>query len=343
MKIRTRLTLGYLCATALLVIFVFFILEEMLFPQDGYDMLHILNIKLLLIWLLSFAILFMIGYFMARSALNPVSHIIRQMKKTTASDLSQRVSVNNQKDEIGELALTFNKTLDRLEESFESQKMFVSNVSHELRTPMAALIAELELALHKERSNEEYKQVVEAALNDARKVEKLSGGLLDLAKVSYDKGQIAMNEVRLDEVLIDAFAIVLKANPDYKVDMISDDTNDDDTLITVLGNEYLLRTAFANLIENNCKFSPDKSSVIQIIVNGHLVNIQFSDKGIGIPQEDIDQLFTPFYRGRNKYYIGGNGIGMALVDKIISLHSGEIHIQSQPGIGTQFTISLSHK
>ena len=114
MKIRTKLTLRYLFISAILVIFVFFILEETLFPQDGYDMLRILDFKLLIIWLISFSALFVIGYFMARSALKPVSQIIRQVEGITASSLSKRVVIKDSKDEISELAATFNNTLDRL-------------------------------------------------------------------------------------------------------------------------------------------------------------------------------------------------------------------------------------
>ena len=269
MKIRTKLTLRYLFVTALLVIAVFFVLEELLFPQAGYDMLHILNTRLLAVWAVSFGLLFVIGYFMARSVLKPVSEIVKQVEAITASNLSKRVEVEDHKDEIGELARTFNKTLDRLEESFEAQKMFISNVSHELRTPMAALIAELELSLYKERSSEDYKKVVENALSDARNIEKLSNGLMDLAKASYNTEQISMSAIRLDEVLLDASAMVMKAHSGYNVDLRFEDDTEDDGMVTIRGNDYLLRTAFVNLIENNCKFSSDQSSTVQISFSKH--------------------------------------------------------------------------
>lgn len=122
MKIRTKLTLRYLFVTALLIIAVFFVLEELLFPQAGYDMLHILNTRLLAVWAVSFGLLFVIGYFMARSVLKPVSEIVKQVEAITASNLSKRVEVEDHKDEIGELARTFNKTLDRLEESLKPKR-----------------------------------------------------------------------------------------------------------------------------------------------------------------------------------------------------------------------------
>ena len=193
---------------------VFGVLEELLFPQAGYDMLHILNFRLVAVWAAAFAILFVIGYFMARSVLRPVSKIVREVEQINDSNLNKRVGIDDPSDEIGELAVTFNRTLDRLEKSFDAQKMFVSNVAHELRTPMAALIAELELALHKERTNDDYKVVIENALADARNIEKLSTGLMDLAKANYNAEQIAMTAVRLDEVLLDASAMVMKPRND---------------------------------------------------------------------------------------------------------------------------------
>lgn len=340
MKIRTKLTLRYLFVTTLLVAAVFVVLEELLFPQSGYDMYRILSFQLLAVWSIALVLLFIIGYFMARSVLKPVSEIVRQVEDVTASSLGKRVRIGNQRDEIGELATTFNDMLDRLEKSFESQKMFINNVSHELRTPMAALIAELELSLHKERSNEDYRHVVENALADARNIVKLSNGLMDLAKVSYDTDQISMAPVRLDEVLLDASAMVMKARRDFNVDLIFGNDTDDDRMVTVSGNEYLLRTAFVNLIENNCKFSSDRSSTVQISFSGNHIFVRFSDTGIGIPPEDIKLLFKPFYRGKNSSFSQGNGIGLALVDRIVKLHNGTIAVDSHLGKGTTFSIEF---
>ena len=342
MKIRTKLTLRYLLATVLLVAAVFVVLEELLFPKAGYDMFRILSVKLLAIWAVVFAILFVIGYFMARNALMPVSKIVKQVEEITASNLNRRVDIDNPKDETGELAATFNNMLDRLEASFEAHKMFVSNVSHELRTPLAALIAELELALYKERSNEAYKKIMENVLADAHNMEKLSNGLMDLAKASYHTDQIKMTPVRVDEALLDAGAAVMKARGDFHVDLILDTDTDDDKMVTINGNEYLLRTAFVNLMENNCKFSHNHSAKVQISCSNRKVFIHFSDTGIGISPEDMRQLFKPFYRGENRHFSAGNGIGMALVERIVKLHGGDITVDSHKGKGTQFTLAFTH-
>ena len=141
-------------------------------------MRYILNFKLLFVWLNSVISLFFIEDQMARSVLKPVTEVGHQVEKITDYNLSERLNIENANDEIGELAVTFNNTLDRLDKSFESQKMFLSNVSHELRTTMSALIAALELSLHKERSNEDYQIVVDRDLKAAVNQEKLLHGYL---------------------------------------------------------------------------------------------------------------------------------------------------------------------
>ena len=321
---------------------VFLLLEELLYPQAGYDMFRILNMKLLAIWTVSFTILFVIGYFMARIMLKPISKIIRQVKAITASNLSKRVEIDNPKDELGELAITFNDTLDRLEKSFESQKMFLSNISHELRTPLTALIGELELSLSKEQSNEDYKKIIERALIDACNIDKLFNGLSDLAKTSYNTDQILLTPIRLDEALLDACTMVMKTCDDYKVDIIFGDLSNDDRMVTIHGYEPLLRTAFVNLMENNCKFSNNHSATIRISFSENKVNISFSDTGIGMSQDDVEQIFKPFYRGENQHFSTGNGIGMTLVERIVKLHGGAITVNSTQGKGTVFTLSFNH-
>lgn len=175
--------------------------------------------------------------------------------------------------------------------------MFVSHISHELRTPLAALIGELEITLFKERTVAEYQQTIENILADSRKLVRLSAGMLDLAKASYDVQQISMKEVRLDEILLDAFEVVNRANPEYVVQMLFEQEPDDENCLTANGNEYLLRTTFVNLIENNCKFSANHTSHVRIAFLAKYTVIRFADTGIGLPPEDIENLFTPPFTG----------------------------------------------
>ena len=301
---------------------------------DGYGYANLTKLKNALL------VLFII---LARTALRPIREIVKEADIITASQISRRLPVKNRKDELGELSTTFNALLNRLEVSFNAQKMFVSNVSHELRTPLAALIAELDIASQKERSCQQYRTTILNALNDARRMTKLIDGLLNLAKADYQQEQIKMEHIRLDELLLDVREFILRAHPDYHVEIIFEQEEaEDDSLITVNGNHYLLSIAFSNLIENNCKYSADHSSFIQISYWDKCAVVRCSDDGMGMSDTDKQHLFKLFYRGEQEKVAEGHGIGMALSQKIIRLHRGDIAVHSEKEKGTTFIVELPH-
>ncbi len=309
---------------------------------DGLAKLQDLRIALMVGFCGAILLTFLAGYFFSRQALQPVSQIVDKVEEITASHLDLRIDEGRGKDEIAELAITFNRMLDRLENSFEAQRQFVSNISHELRTPLATIIGELEIAAKKGRTLREYEELTQLILQDARRLVKLSNGLLDLAKASYDKAEIAFKEVRLDELLLDTRAALLKANSGYGVNIIFEREIEEDDFISVRGNEYLLKVAFTNLIDNGCKFSDDQQSTVAISFHAKNVILRFSDTGIGISPEDIANIYTPFYRGANKKYAEGHGIGLSLTGKIIHLHQGSLSVSSRVNEGTTFTVELPH-
>ena len=308
----------------------------------GTARMEALRRRLILLSVLGLSILLCVGYLLSRSALAPVKNIVRKVRSISANRISERLPVGKNHDELQELAGSFNALLDELEQAFSSQKMFVSNVSHELRTPLAALVAESEITLLKPRDPARYETALRNILKDAGRIMKLVEGLLNLAKADYNPQQIKMAKVRLDELLVEAYGTVVKAHPQYHVELSFEQEADDDSVLTVVGNAYLLTTAFVNLIENNCKFSQNHTSMVQIGFWEDYAVLNFSDNGIGMTEEDRKRLFVPFYRGANSDFSSGHGIGMALTQKIITLHRGEIEVRSQVNEGTTFVVRLRH-
>ena len=306
----------------------------------GYNKLHKLIINLVTLTIVSILISFILGYFLTRRALKPVSDISGKMKNITANNLNLRILGYSDHDEFGELAASFNKALDIIESSFESQKMFVSNTSHELRTPLATLVGEIDFALLKERTIEEYIDTLRNSKHDAIRLIKLVNGLLDLAKTGYNENKISMSKVRIDEIVLDARTDVLKANPEYRIDIQFMQSGEDDTELIILGNAYLLKTAFINLMENNCKFSENKTSIVSMFFENEVIDINFTDTGVGINREELKNIFKPFYRGKNKEFVDGNGIGLALVEKVVKIHKGKIKVDSVINMGTIFKIEI---
>ncbi|HMI60900.1 MAG TPA: HAMP domain-containing sensor histidine kinase, partial [Puia sp.] len=309
--------------------------------DEGLSKLKTLAVVLAVGFAMAILLTLLAGILFSRKALAPVAEMVGKVEAISASHLDLRIDAGNGRDEIAELAQTFNRMLNRLESSFNAQKEFVSNISHELRTPLAAIIAELEVSAIHARTTSEYKEIIQLVLLEARKLSRLSNDLLDLAKASYDHAGITFKELRLDEVLLDATQGVMRSNPGYRVELLFEKEMEESEGISIKGNEYLLKVAFANLIENACKFSEGHSATVAIGFEEKVPVLRFSDRGIGISPSDLPRIFTPFYRGENKKYADGNGIGLSLTARIIHLHNGTISVESIVDEGTIFTIRLS--
>lgn len=310
--------------------------------QYGFNKLDNLLQNIIVVFIVSILFIYAVGFYFSRKALAPMKQMTERAKQISASHLDLRLNINKNNDELTELAETFNEMLNRLEKSFDAQKHFVSTISHELRTPLSAIITELELSIDKERKVEDYRVAIQNTLKDTRRLVQLSNSLLDLAKANYDRSEVSFKTLRIDEVLLDARQQVQRTTDDYKIDIYFEDDIEDETHISVNGNEYLLRLAFSNLFDNGCKFSEDKKCIVALSCDSSNVKLQFSDNGIGISEANLKHIYEPFYRGRNKDYAEGNGIGLSLTQKIILLHKGEIMVSSKESSGTTFTILLPH-
>jgi len=316
-----------------------YIITAVAYDFFGYDKIDRMFIHMVYSYFGAIIVICISGLFFARRAFAPVQVITRNVNKITANKLDVRLTVEGSKDELSELGNTFNQMLDRLQSSFETQKSFVSNISHELRTPLAAIIAELELSLSKDHAPEDYRLAINNTLNDAKRLVRLSSSLLDLAKAGYDRTEISFKSIRVDEILLDARQMEQQANPNYKIDINFEGALDDDLEMAALGNEYLLKVAFANLFNNGCKYSPDNQCRVSINYSDNIIELQFSNSGQGIAPEELDSIFEPFYRAANQTMAPGNGIGLSLTQKIIILHNGTLSVQSD-NQRTVFTVVL---
>lgn len=317
-----------------------YIITATAYDEYGYTKLQNMFYTIIFLSIISLVIIYYVGGFFADKILLPIKRMNKEVNNITATNLDLRISTEQNKDELGALADTFNEMLNRLESSFDAQKQFVSNISHELRTPLAAIIAELELALAKEQNKEYYIQTITNALGDSKKIVRLSNSLLDFAKASYDPSEIVFKPVRIDEVLLDACHKLQRSKPSYKFNFIIDDSVSSEEYLNLLANPYLIEVAFTNLLENACKFSKDQQCKIVLAVSQNRLEVKFSDNGIGIAAEDIENIFKPFYRGSNQTFKEGNGIGLALTNKIVVLHKGKLHVESVVGKGTTFIIQF---
>ncbi|MDM1396783.1 HAMP domain-containing histidine kinase [Myroides odoratimimus] len=317
-----------------------YVITAIALDQYGYTKLHNLFLTILVLSIVSLIVIFFVGSFFAERVLRPLKLMNEEINNITATNLDLRVSTKANQDELSRLGNTFNTMLDRLEQSFDSQKQFVSNISHELRTPLAAVIAELELSLSKEQDTASYIRTIENALSDAKKLVRLSNSLLDFAKASYDPTEIVFKPTRIDEVILDACQKIQRGNAGYTFSFMIDEEIDSEELVTVRANPYLLEVAIINLLENACKYSDNHHGKVGISNLNNAVVIKIADEGLGMSAEDLDGIFKPFFRGENGKHLDGNGIGLSLTKKVIDLHKGTITVTSEINKGTEFTITL---
>ncbi len=301
-----------------------------------------LLITLVSVCLVSLALFFIAGWFYSGRALKPISDVVREVEEISISSLNHRVSEGNGTDEIGRLAGTFNNMLERLETSFSMQKDFIANASHELRTPLTAINGQLEVLLLKDRQKEEYKAALCSVLEDIRSLIDLSNRLLLMARARSETPLRNIKKIRIDEILWQAREETIRHNPRYGVNIYLDGSLTDSDQMIIEGDEYMIKVALLNIIENACKYSPDRNVDIKFEFPGRSVNIIFKDNGIGIAAEDITKIFEPFYRGSNTMTYPGTGIGLALANQIIRSHNGSINLTSEINKGTTVIITLPH-
>lgn len=281
-----------------------------------------------------------LGIVFAGQVLHPLAQMNAEIKSISAGNLSLRINEGNRRDEIAQLAMNFNDMLRRLESAFEMQQQFVSNASHELRNPLAAITSQLQLMLDKERSTEEYQLALQSLLDDTRTLVELTNGLLTLAQSGNEKQRVIFSPVRVDETLFAAQNELRKAHSNFHFLIEYDNFPDDESFLIIAGNEHLLKTAFLNFMDNACKFSDNHTVRIGFSANGETIDVSFSDNGIGIPVEEQEMIFIPFYRSSTvqSSAVRGYGIGLTLCHRIVQLHHGTIAVHSAPGKGSRFVV-----
>ena len=307
--------------------------------DDGLERVETLNKILGISLVLGVCLTALVSLLFARQLLRPIAQIIHEVKEISSYDLSHRIRAGTGQDEMSQLANTFNDLLGRLQESFAIQRRFISNASHELSTPLTSVSSQVEVVLQKERSADEYKQVLASVREDVQQMRQLTKSLLEIAKTG-SQGGIELGEVRVDEVLMKVVADLKKLNIEYSVELDFGEFPEDEKDFVVFGNSELLYIAIKNLVENGCKYSSDKLSVVDLSFAWHKVYIRVINRGNVIGPEEINQIFQPFYRGQDTVNIRGFGLGLAMAQRIVALHKGTIHVASDKTNGTHFTIEL---
>ena len=318
--------------------------QTIAYVQVLRDMGHEYRFIELLIGLIVMADLFGIiisviaGYILSKRMLNPIDRIARTAQSISISDLSGRIEVENTDDEIGRLALTFNDMIGRLQLAFEKQNQFVADASHELKTPISIIQGYINLM---DRWGKGDKEILQESITAIKKetigMKDLIEKLLFLAGGDSDSIILHKETFSLEELLKEVISEsrLIASDHQFRYQMSGP--------LEINADRKMLKQMFRALLDNSIKYTPtngeisisadDKAGQIQLVV---------SDTGIGVPKEELENIFTRFYRvdkSRGKES-GGSGLGLAIVKWIVDVHGGQITTESVVGIGTTIIIRL---
>lgn len=280
------------------------------------------------------------GYYFSKRLLRPIRKIADEVNIISAQSLAHRIKSGKGNDEWHYLTDTLNDLLNRLQESFEIQRRFISSASHELSTPLTSISSQLEVSLQRNRDAEEYRQVMQSVHQDVRQLSKLTQTLLEFATVSGTAGGIDIKLIRIDEVLMRLPGEMTKMDKGYSVKLEFDQLPAEEERLLVFGNAELLFTAIKNIVSNACKYSPNSLAKVKLSVEQTEIVVAVEDDGKGIPENELKNIFQPFYRAEDSRAIVGFGVGLPLVNRIMKLHKGQIKVISTVGKGTTFFVHL---
>ena len=288
---------------------------------------HLLLLSIFIV-LFSSILIYFIGKIYSGRILVPLQHILKELKRIRANSLNRRLKQTGNNDELEEIIVTLNHMLDRLDSAFKAEKSFVSHASHELNNPITAIQGECEISLLKERSTGEYVEALQRISSESKRLSNLIRHLLFLSRQDEELLKTNIEEISLQDMLTDLTA---------DNDRIRLHTRESGAPAAVQANSYLLKIALKNIIDNACKYSEKEVDIILSRINRQVV-IEIEDRGIGIPQEEIEHIFQSFYRGSNTHDYAGQGIGLSLTMKIISAYHGKLEISSEIEKGTKVRV-----
>ncbi|MGI8670718.1 MAG: sensor histidine kinase [Aridibacter sp.] len=284
------------------------------------------------------------GYFLARKSFKPIAEMNEKAEEITARNLHERLPVENEFDELGRLAETFNRLLSRLDLSFEQQKRFMADASHELRTPVAIVRGEAEVSLTKDnRKPTEYRETISIMQKEAERMSKIIEDLFTLSRADAGENPVQKKFVYLEDILEDIVKSFRSIAAKRDISILFDSK----TEMPLQADEQLLQRLFSNLVDNAVKHSKTFVKINAARENGNY-RIEISDDGSGIPAENQKHIFERFYRAdfarsrsKNSSVGSGAGLGLSISKWIAEIHNGTIELTKSNTDGSVFTVKFS--
>lgn len=306
----------------------------------SYEKAILLSYRKRMVIVLFVGVIFSIGIcvFVVRRGIRPLNDIIKTVRRISAQQLHERIGLTPWPKELGALAAAFDGMLDRLEESFSRLSRFSADIAHELRTPVNGLMGAAEVTLSKDRTPEEYRQVLEAALEEYANLSRMIETLLFLARAEN-------REIPIERLPVDVYSEMENIRELY--DAVAEESGVEVICraTTVVNAEpVLLQRVIANLLANALQHTPRGGRVVMEAerLPDQSVNLTVTDTGRGIAAEHQSKIFDRFYRvdPARSLKTSGAGLGLAIVWSIMKLHCGRATIRSEVNQGTTVTLNF---
>ena len=297
-----------------------------------------LEYLVILFTIIGVVITIIVSKIMSRRILKPINNVIKTAKSISTDDLSKRIEIPKEEDELQNLTLIINEMLDRLETSFENQTKFVSDASHELRTPLAIIKGYAEIIRKRGTADIDiFVESIDSIISETDNMRNLIQKLLFLAKGEITKINTKFIDIDANEMVHQIHSDTVVSTKTHKFHLETGEN------YKIKGDETLLQQAIRALIENATKYSePHTNIYIKSFIKDGFGRISIRDEGVGISDEDAKRIFDRFYRvdlSRTKA-TGGTGLGLAIVKRIVEIHNGRIEINSEMNKGTEISIVL---
>ncbi|MGY0373257.1 ATP-binding protein [Clostridium sp. JNZ J1-5] len=312
-------------------------LSKNLIQENFY--LQTLFIILLTINIISLIIIIVICSKTSKKMLSPISDMTKTVKKISVEALDTRLNISGSKDELKELAETFNAMIDRIQQSYEQQNQFVSDASHELRTPISVIQGYANLL---DRWGKNDKNVLDESItaikSESENMKNLIESLLFLARGDKHSQKVEKEEFYLNELIDEIVKETRLIDKKHKI------LCESNMKVSIMADRKLLKEALRVFIDNSVKFTPENGVIkLNTKLEKKYIVIIIEDTGIGIPKEDLPNIFNRFYRAdkARAKNTGGNGLGLSIAKWIIGKHNGQIIVESQLEKGTKISILLS--
>lgn len=322
--LRFKLFAFYFGSLALLAIFFYVVVHFLALPHATHTFLIILSL------------LVIVGFYIIYKITASLGDLSSQIANISSTNLSTRIKGISGDDEIGTLAHSFNKLLDRLDAAFTRERQFIGDMAHELKTPIATMRGGIEVVLGKPRIKDEYKDALENTINDIDTLSSTLNDVLDLAWSESPHLSTTMPVLNLSSLVEELTEILQKMADTSKITIDASIKKN----VMIRGYKEKLARAILNIADNALKYTKKGSVTLKLTTDDTHATLAITDTGPGIPKEDIPHLFERFYRGAQAQKSKGSGLGLAIAQSIVHLHHGTIHLKSVPDKGTTFTIKL---